>query len=46
MARFDNIRELDISLNGAGLRVGIVMSRFNRDAGEGLHGRTREERRA
>jgi 6,7-dimethyl-8-ribityllumazine synthase len=36
MARFDNIRELDISLNGAGLRVGIVMSRFNRDAGEGL----------
>lgn len=36
MARFDNIRELDINLNGAGLRVGIVMSRFNRDAGEGL----------
>lgn len=36
MARFDNIRELDINLNGAGLRVGIVMSRFNRDVGEGL----------
>ncbi|MGQ0524210.1 MAG: 6,7-dimethyl-8-ribityllumazine synthase [Betaproteobacteria bacterium] len=36
MARFDNIRELDINLNGAGLRVGIVLSRFNRDVGEGL----------
>ena len=36
MARFDNIRELDIDLNGAGLRVGIVMSRFNPDIGEGL----------
>ena len=36
MARFDNIRELDVNLNGAGLRVGIVMSRFNRDIGEGL----------
>jgi 6,7-dimethyl-8-ribityllumazine synthase len=36
MARFDNIRELDVDLEGAGLRVGIVMSRFNRDVGEGL----------
>jgi 6,7-dimethyl-8-ribityllumazine synthase len=36
MARFDNIRELDVNLNGTGLRVGIVMSRFNRDIGEGL----------
>lgn len=36
MARFDNIRELDVNLNGAGLRVGIVMGRFNRDIGEGL----------
>lgn len=36
MARFDNIREIDIDLNGAGLRIGIVMSRFNRDVGEGL----------
>lgn len=36
MAHFDNIRELDVDLEGAGLRVGIVMSRFNRDVGEGL----------
>lgn len=36
MAHFDNIRELDVDLGGAGLRVGIVMSRFNRDVGEGL----------
>jgi 6,7-dimethyl-8-ribityllumazine synthase len=36
MARFDNIDELDPDRNGAGLRIGIVMSRFNRDVGEGL----------
>jgi 6,7-dimethyl-8-ribityllumazine synthase len=36
MAHFDNIRELDVDHEGAGLRVGIVMSRFNRDVGEGL----------
>lgn len=36
MARFDNIEELDPDLNGAGLRIGIVVSRFNRDVGEGL----------
>ena len=36
MARFDNIEELEPDLNGAGLRIGIVMSRFNRDVGEGL----------
>jgi 6,7-dimethyl-8-ribityllumazine synthase len=36
MARFDNIEEFEPDLDGAGLRIGIVMSRFNRDAGEGL----------
>lgn len=36
MARFDNIEELDSDLNGAGLRIGIVLSRFNQDIGEGL----------
>lgn len=36
MARFDNIDELEPDLNGAGLRIGIVMSRFNQDVGEGL----------
>ncbi|MBL8428852.1 MAG: 6,7-dimethyl-8-ribityllumazine synthase [Dechloromonas sp.] len=29
MSRFDNIFEYDNNLNGAGLRVGIVMARFN-----------------
>jgi 6,7-dimethyl-8-ribityllumazine synthase len=36
MARFNDIEELEPDLNGAGLRIGIVMSRFNQDAGEGL----------
>jgi 6,7-dimethyl-8-ribityllumazine synthase len=36
MARFDNIDELEPDLNGAGLTIGIVMSRFNQDVGEGL----------
>jgi len=36
MARFDDIEELEPALNGAGLRVGIVMSRFNQDVSEGL----------
>ncbi|NWG87087.1 MAG: 6,7-dimethyl-8-ribityllumazine synthase [Hydrogenophilaceae bacterium] len=36
MARFDNICEHDINLNGQGIRVGIVMSRFNIDICEGL----------
>ena len=36
MARFDNIDELEPDLRGAGLRIGIVMSRFNQDVGEGL----------
>ena len=36
MARYNDIEELEPDLNGAGLRIGIVMSRFNQDAGEGL----------
>lgn len=36
MARYDNILELETNFNGAGLRIGIVMSRFNADVGEGL----------
>ena len=36
MARFENIREIDPNLNGAGLKVGVVMARFNIDVCEGL----------
>ena len=36
MSRFDNIHEYDNSLAGAGLRIGIVMSRFNLPVCEGL----------
>jgi 6,7-dimethyl-8-ribityllumazine synthase len=38
MARYDNILELEAELDGTGLRVGIVMSRFNIDVSEGLLG--------
>jgi 6,7-dimethyl-8-ribityllumazine synthase len=36
MARYDNILELEPDLDGVGLRIGIAMSRFNQDVGEGL----------
>ncbi len=36
MSRFENVFEFDSNLNGAGLRVGIVMSRFNLPVCEGL----------
>lgn len=36
MARYDNIEEVEPQLDGAGLRIGIVMSRFNQEIGEGL----------
>lgn len=36
MARYDNICEYDTNLDGKGLRIGIVMSRFNQDICEGL----------
>ena len=36
MAQYENIREYDASLNGYGLAIAVVMSRFNQDIGEGL----------
>jgi 6,7-dimethyl-8-ribityllumazine synthase len=36
MARYDNIEELEPNLAGSGLRIGIAMSRFNAEVGEGL----------
>src|SRR5689334_11472706 len=36
MSRYDNIEELEPDLDGAGLRIGIVMARFNIDVSEGL----------
>jgi 6,7-dimethyl-8-ribityllumazine synthase len=36
MSHCQDVRELEPNLNGTGLRVGIVMSRFNKDVGEGL----------
>jgi len=36
MPRFEKIAEITPDLNGAGLRVGIVMSRFNQYVCEGL----------
>ncbi len=36
MSRFDNIFEYDNNLNGAGLKIGLVMSRFNLPVCEGL----------
>lgn len=38
MAYSDNINEIDPDLNGAELHLGIVMSRFNIEIGEGLLG--------
>ncbi|MHB9118620.1 MAG: 6,7-dimethyl-8-ribityllumazine synthase [Burkholderiales bacterium] len=42
MARYDNIFEYDQNLNGKGLKIGIVMSRFNIDVCEGLLGGCRD----
>ncbi|NTV10337.1 MAG: 6,7-dimethyl-8-ribityllumazine synthase [Zoogloea sp.] len=36
MPRFDNIPEIEPNLDGRGLKIGIVMSRFNQDVCEGL----------
>lgn len=36
MARYDNVTEIEPRFDGAGLRIGIVVGRFNRDVGEGL----------
>lgn len=38
MPRFENIRELQPVLDGKGLRIGLVMSRFNAEVCEGLLG--------
>jgi len=38
MAYYDNIPELETELDGSGLSIGIVMSRFNLDVAEGLLG--------
>jgi 6,7-dimethyl-8-ribityllumazine synthase len=43
MPRYDNITEFDIDLEGRGLRVGIVMSRFNQNVCEGLLSACTEE---
>ncbi|MCL2830093.1 MAG: 6,7-dimethyl-8-ribityllumazine synthase [Betaproteobacteria bacterium] len=36
MSCFDQSKEVESDLNGAGLRIGIIMSRFNPEIGEGL----------
>lgn len=36
MSKYDNIEEIEPDHAGDGLRIAIAMSRFNRDAGEGL----------
>lgn len=36
MAHHDEIAAYHVNLNGQGLRIGVVMSRFNREVGEGL----------
>ncbi len=36
MSRFENVPEIDTNLNGNGLKVGVVMSRFNLPVCEGL----------
>ena len=38
MGRYGGIAETDTNLRGEGLRIGIVMSRFNKDVGDGLLG--------
>jgi 6,7-dimethyl-8-ribityllumazine synthase len=36
MAKYDSIEEIEAGGNGAGLRIGIVVARFNADIGDGL----------
>ena len=36
MAQKDDIQKLDPDLKGAGLRIGVVVSRFNEEVGKGL----------
>ncbi len=43
MAHYDNITECEQNLDGKGLKIGIVMSRFIIDVCEGLLGACRDE---
>jgi 6,7-dimethyl-8-ribityllumazine synthase len=43
LAHFDDIREIEPDTSGLGVRVGIVMSRFNEDVCEGLLDACRDE---
>ncbi len=36
MAKYDSIEDIEASRSGGGLRIGIVMARFNPDVGDGL----------
>ena len=36
MATYDGIKEIESNFEGGGLRIGVVMSRFNRDICDGL----------
>jgi 6,7-dimethyl-8-ribityllumazine synthase len=36
MATYDSIEEIEAGRDGAGLRIGIVVARFNADVGDGL----------
>lgn len=38
MTTYDGIKEIESNLDGSALRIGIVMSRFNRDICDGLLG--------
>ena len=43
MAHFEDINEVEPDVSGLGLRIGIVMSRFNEDVSEGLLDACRDE---
>jgi 6,7-dimethyl-8-ribityllumazine synthase len=43
LAHFDDIREIEPDVSGLGVRIGIVMSRFNEDVCEGLLDACRDE---
>jgi 6,7-dimethyl-8-ribityllumazine synthase len=43
MPHFDDIREIEPDASGLGLRIGIVISRFNEDVSEGLLDACRDE---
>ena len=36
MAEYDSIKEIEAGASGSGLRIGIVVARFNADVGDGL----------